>query len=152
MKLNLGACDRNFPGYLSVDIVPPADFVTDLSQAWPWPDSSVSAVKAFDIIEHIADKIHFMNELHRVLRPGARVEIAVPNASHGAGAFQDPTHKSYWTLNSFQYFQEGSNAHRRFAKSYGIKARFKVVSLSERESKDVREMVYKIMAVLEAVK
>jgi len=152
MKLNLGACDRKFPDYLSVDMCPPADVVTDLSQKWPWADSTVEAVKAFDIIEHIEDKIHFMNELHRVLTPGGRAEIEVPSASKGAGAFQDPNHKSYWTMNSFQYFQAGSNAVKRFAKSYGISARFKIVGLSERQYQDVKEPVWKIMAVLEAVK
>ena len=151
-RLNLGACNRAFPGFLSVDIAPPADVVTDLEKAWPWPDSSVEAVKAFDIIEHLTDKIHLMNELHRVMKPGAKVEIEVPSATKGAGAFQDPTHKSYWTLNSFQYFQEGTGAYKRFARSYGITARFKVISLGEREYRDVKETVWKIMAVLEAVK
>lgn len=152
MKLNLGACDRKFPGYLSVDICPPADIVTDLEKSWPWSESSIEAVKAFDIIEHITDRIHFMNELHRVMSPGSQAEIEVPSATHGAGAFQDPTHKSFWTLNSFQYFQDGSNAHKRFARSYGITARFKVVSLAERQYQDVKEPVWKIMAVLEAIK
>lgn len=152
MKLNLGACDRAFPGYLSVDRVPPADVITDLSEKWPWADSTVEAVKAFDIIEHIEDKIHLMNEMHRVMKSGAKAEIEVPSATHGAGAFQDPTHKSYWTMNSFQYFQDGSNAHKRFARSYGITARFKVVSLAEKECRDVREPVFKIVVILEAVK
>lgn len=152
MNLNLGSNDRNFPEFLSVDIVPPADVVTDLAQRWPWADSSVQSVKAFDIIEHIEDKIHFMNELYRVLAPGGRAEIEVPNASHGAGAWQDPTHKSYWTMNSFMYFEQGTPEHKRFAESYGITAKFKVLSMSEREYKGRYEMVYKIKALLEAVK
>jgi len=152
IRLNLGAADRRFPGYLSVDIAPPADVVIDLSLPWPWPDSSVEEVFALDIIEHIADRIHFMNELHRVLRPGGRATIETPNASRGAGYFQDPTHKSPWCLNSFQYFQDGSFAHKRLAKSYGITARFKVLSLSERAYQDTHEEVWKITAILEAAK
>ena len=152
MKLNLGSRERNFAGYTSVDLCPPADVIADLSKPWPWADSSVEAVKAFDVIEHIEDKIHFMNELWRVCRSGAVVEIEVPNACHGAGGFQDPTHKSYWTMNSFQYFQAGSNAVKRFAKSYGITARFKVIAITERQYQDVKELVWKINAVLETVK
>lgn len=152
MRLNLGAADRQFDGFLSVDIAPPADVVTDLSRIWPWTDSSIDEVKALDIIEHIADRIHFMNELHRVLRPGARVIIETPNASRGSGYFQDPTHKSPWCLNSFQYYEEGSFAVQRLAKSYGITARFKIIELGETEYQDVREKVWKIRAVLEAVK
>jgi predicted SAM-dependent methyltransferase len=152
VKLNLGACDRKIVEYLSVDIVAPADIVTDLSKPWPWADSSIQAVKAFDIIEHIEDKIHFMNELHRVLIPGGKAEIEVPNATHGAGAFQDPTHCSFWTMNSFQYFEERSSYRKRFAKAYGITARFNVLSIRDHQCKDLHEPVWKIGVVLEAVK
>lgn len=152
MRLNLGACDREFLGFHSVDICPPADFVTDLSLPWPWSDSTVEEVRAHDVIEHVADRVHFMNELHRVLMPGARATIETPNAARGAGYFQDPTHKSPWCLNSFQYFEAGSFATQRLARSYGITARFRIVELSEREYQDVREAVWKITAVLEAVK
>lgn len=152
MKLNLGAGDRTIPGYKSVDIVPPADIIADLAQPWPWEDSTVEMVTAQDIIEHIEDKIHFMNELWRVLKPGAQATIETPNACKGAGAFQDPTHRSYWTRNSFQYFQAGSFAHNRLANSYGIKAKFRIISLTESQYTDAFEHVWKIQAILEAVK
>jgi 2-polyprenyl-3-methyl-5-hydroxy-6-metoxy-1,4-benzoquinol methylase len=152
MKLNLGACDRSVDDYLSVDIVPPADFVADLSLRWPWEDSSIDRIIAYDIIEHIEDRIHFMNELHRVMKPGAQVCIETPNAARGAGFFQDPTHKSPWCLNSFQYYEAGSFAVQRLAKSYGITARFKIIELGELEYQDAREAVWKIRAILECVK
>ncbi len=152
LRLNLGACDRRQEGFLSVDIVPPADVVTDLSQRWPWKDSSVDEVIAFDVIEHIADRIHFMNELHRVLKPGGIATIETPNASRGAGFYQDPTHKSGWCMNSFQYYRNGSFAVNRLAKSYGITARFEVRAISEREYRDEFEQVWKITAILAAVK
>jgi len=140
------------PGFIGVDICQPADQIADLSKPWPWPDSSVDEVIALDVVEHLPDKINTLNELWRVLKPGARATIEVPSASKGAGADQDPTHTSRWNMNSFQYFEAGSFAHRRFAKSYGIHAAFRVVSLSEREYQDVMEPVWKITAVLEAVK
>lgn len=149
--MNLGACDRKVAGFLSVDICEPADVVADLAQRWPWEDSSIDEVIAYDIIEHIADRIHVMNELHRVLKPGARATIETPHAC-GPGFWQDPTHKSGWVMNSFQYFEHGSFAQGRLAKSYGITASFRVVELSQREYKDVYEPVMKIRAVLEAVK
>jgi predicted SAM-dependent methyltransferase len=152
MRLNLGAADRVLAGYVSVDIVPPADILADLSQPWPWPGSSVDEVVAFDIIEHLPDRIHTMNELHRVLKPGARAKIEVPDAMRGAGFIQDPTHKSMWCLNSFQYFEFASFAHTRLAKAYGITAKFKIVELHEREYRDKYEPVWKITAILEAVK
>lgn len=152
VKLNLGSCDRNLDGFLSVDIVPPADVICDLSGRWFPEDSSVDEVMALDVIEHIADKIHFMNELHRVLKAGGKATIETPNAAKGDGFWQDPTHKSGWVMNSFQYFQDNTFAHNRLAKSYGITARFKIASLSEREYQDAHEKVWKITAILEAVK
>ena len=149
----------------------------DLGQAWPWADSSVDDVLALDVCEHIPDgirliptgntalgprsaqrsvggRIWFMNELHRVLVPGRRATIETPNAAHGVGYFQDPTHCSPYCLSTFKYFEAGAFAHQRLAKAYGITAAFKVLSLTESRSngEDAREEVWKIRAVLEAVK
>lgn len=152
MRLNLGCSDRPTPGWVNVDIVPPCDQVADLSLTWPWEDSTVDAVLAEDIIEHIADKIHFMNELWRVMKPGAVVTIVTPEAT-GPGYWQDPTHKSGWVLNSFQYFEYASFARTRFASACGIRAAFSIVEpLSKKEYPDVVEPVVKITAVLKAVK
>jgi len=152
MKLNLGAGDRRIEGFASVDISEPADVIADLNEKWVWAESSVEAVKAFDIFEHLIDKIHTMNELHRVLIADGVAEVEVPSASHGAGAFQDPTHRSFWTMNDFQYYQDGSFAVNRLAKSYGITARFKVEMIREQQHPDIFESVWKIYAILRAVK
>ena len=166
MKLNLGANDRRIEGFISVDIAPPADQIVDLSELWPWQDSSVDEVMALDVCEHIdttevdgwgmpiSGRIHFMNELHRVLKPGARATIETPNAAKGSGFIQDPTHVSPYCLSTFKYFEHGAFAHSRLAKSYCITAAFKVIELSEYEcsGEDARETVWKIKAVLEAVK
>jgi hypothetical protein len=193
-------------GYLNVDIAPPADQIVDLAGPWPWPDSSVDEVIALDVCEHIIDnpwhgpgailrsippwtdstpfrnngRIHFMNELHRVLKPGARATVETPNAARGSGYYQDPTHVSPWCLSTFKYFERGAFAHQRLSKSYGITAAFKVLALDEFEThgeqrlsksygitaafkvlaldelethgEDPREKAWKIRAVLEAVK
>jgi hypothetical protein len=152
MKLNLGCADVILPGYINVDIGPPADTIADLSLPWPWETSSIHLVMAHDIIEHIADRVHFMNELHRVMAPGAAVEIITPNATRGAGFAQDPTHKSMWCMNSFQYYQAGSFAVGRLAKNYSITARFNIILLEEAPYMDAYEEVWKIRATLEAVK
>jgi hypothetical protein len=151
-KLNLGCADILLPGFTNVDVGPPADAIVDLSLPWPWETSSVTEVIAHDIIEHIADRIHFMNELHRVMGAGARVEIITPNASRGAGYWQDPTHKSGWCLNSFQYYEAGSFAVNRLAGLYGITARFKILEIGETAYQDAYEEVWKIRVVLECIK
>lgn len=153
MRLNLGAFDRRIDGFLSVDIVEPADIIADLSKPWIWEDSSVDEIIALDVIEHLPDKILTMNEMYRVLKPQARATIEVPTAARGAGAFQDPTHRSYWTRNDFQYYEHNSFAHTRgLSKAYGITARFAIILITEREVPDQYDKVFKIRTILQAVK
>jgi SAM-dependent methyltransferase len=95
----------------------------DLDERWPLNDDSVGVIRAFDAIEHLKDPIHTMNEAYRVLAPGGFFLIQVPSttgpiirtpamdggefhwvASAGRGAFQDPTHVSFWNENSFWYY------------------------------------------------
>jgi SAM-dependent methyltransferase len=128
IKLNLGCGDRHIPGFLNVDKSPPCDQVVDLSVAWPWGDETVDEIVAYDIIEHLPDKIHTMNEMWRVLKRGGVADIIVPSTA-GPGAFQDPTHVSFWNERSFMYFENGNIYRERFAKSYGIKAGFAIEML-----------------------
>jgi hypothetical protein len=181
LKLNLGAADRHIEGFVSVDKDPPEDgnvwrrppsmvlgsdsygrqrelfsetkFArVDLTMRWPWADSSVDEIIAYDVIEHLPNRIYTMNEMWRVMKHGAIANIEVPNASKGAGFFQDPTHVSPWCMNSFQYYQNGSFAVQRLAKSYGINARFNILKIWETNWQDMYEMTWKIHVILEAVK
>lgn len=49
--------------------------------------------------------IHFMNEAHRVLKPGGRLDALIPSTD-GRGWAQDPTHVSYWNENSLLYYTD----------------------------------------------
>jgi len=136
------------PDCINVDICPPADLICDLRQQWPWRDSSVDEIFAFDIIEHLPDKTHTMNEAWRVLKPGGLIRIEVPTTD-GRGAWQDPTHVSYWNRNSFFYFTHGDPHRERFGEAYGVRARFRVAS--EREEL-LADKVTKLFIALQAVK
>jgi ubiquinone/menaquinone biosynthesis C-methylase UbiE len=105
MKLDLGCGPNKAQGFVGVDVRAQegVDVVTDLSERWPFEDNSVEHVRACHVFEHLPDTLHTMDELYRVLKPGARAEIDVPS-TNGMGAFQDPTHKSFWNVNTFIYF------------------------------------------------
>ena len=158
MKLNLGANDRRVEGFVSVDLHPPADQIADLSQTWPWPDSSVSEVLAYSVFEHLPDKLHTMRELHRVLKPGGIARLQLPHARLGDGGHCDPTHCSYWTPSDFEYYAPGVAEYERFHASYGLPA-FNVMNLDERGFIPVTKyerkfggFVVEFDVVLEAVK
>jgi len=108
VKLNLGCNVHTEQGWVNVDKhpFPGVDKVVDLDKPWPWETSSVHYIRAIDIFEHLRDSIHTMNEAYRVLKPGGILEILVPSTD-GRGAFQDPTHVSFWNVHSFSYYSRG---------------------------------------------
>ena len=67
------------------------------------PDNSVGLVIADDVLQRVADVRLLMSEIHRVLAPGGMLISRTPSTD-GRGAFQDPTHVSFWNENSFWYY------------------------------------------------
>jgi hypothetical protein len=167
-KLNLGCSDDHRAGYLNVDVVYPADLIVDLCKRWPWPDSYFNEILAYDVAEHIDNDdfrgqkgiIWFMNEAHRVLAPGGKLDLKVPSLP-GEAPFVDPTHVSVWTSSTRYYFDERWNNDKgergRLGPAYGITALFRTLDgrsgpdwMPIRYSDDPNR--YKIMVTLEAVK
>lgn len=150
VRLDLG-CGPNKPeNYIGVDVHPGsgADIIADLNQRFPFPDSSVDEVRAHDSIEHLQDKIHTMNEIWRICKPGAKVDIRVPSTD-GRGAFQDPTHVSFWNVNSFLYYCVDFPPYLNLCKTYGFQGAFKVKRLENEESPG---LIIHVIAELEVVK
>jgi predicted O-linked N-acetylglucosamine transferase (SPINDLY family)/cephalosporin hydroxylase len=135
LRVDLGCGDRKPDNFVGVDVCPGVgvDIVADLNQRFPFPDNSVDELRAYDTIEHLVDRIHTMNEIWRVCKPGAKVDILVPSTD-GRGAFQDPTHVSFWNINSFLYYCVDFPNYIDLCKKYGFKGAFKVVRLEDEES------------------
>lgn len=121
-KVELGGRFAANQGLETVDLKD-ADIISDLNETWPFDDNSVGLVRAIDVFEHLKDPLHTMKELYRVLAPGGWALIQVPSTD-GRGAFQDPSHKSFWNENSFFYYtKEG------FAKYIDTPVRFQASRL-----------------------
>lgn len=131
MRVDLGCGPRKPEGYFGIDRYPwpGVDQIADLSQGIPLPDRSVDEIRAHDVLEHLPDKILTMNEIWRVLVPDGIADVFVPSTD-GRGAFQDPTHMSYWNQNSFWYVEAGNPHRELFGDAYGVKARFKIEQMS----------------------
>ena len=139
--LDLGAAHNPAPGFTSVDLHD-AQINCDLRSGLPLEDGSVACIRAYDFLEHMnhcpdstclhgADGrprcvVGVMNELYRVLAPGGWIISQTPS-SDGRGAFQDPTHSSYWNPNSFWYYTRRDQS--RFVP--GIECRFQSVGLHQ---------------------
>ena len=107
-KIDVGGGLFGKEGYETVDITN-GDIIADLNQPWPFKDGEIGVLNASHLIEHLVDKQHTMNEIHRVLAHGGWAFIEVPSTD-GRGAFQDPTHVSYWNQNSFLYYTRKAQA------------------------------------------
>jgi ubiquinone/menaquinone biosynthesis C-methylase UbiE len=45
----------------------------------PFPDESFDVAVSFQVIEHVDNDLHFVSELHRVLKKGGRLYLTTPN-------------------------------------------------------------------------
>lgn len=118
-RLDFGGGINPEPGYDAVDI----SLGTDLEKPFPWADNSVGVIRAYDFLEHLHDKLHVIKEIYRVLAPGGYL-LALTPCALSQGAYQDPTHVSFYVENSFKYYTE-----HRFAKYIGVPVRFQAMSL-----------------------
>jgi glycosyltransferase involved in cell wall biosynthesis len=101
-KIDIGGGLYPKAGYESVDIAN-GDITADLNKKWPFKDGEIGVINASHVIEHLVDKHHTMSEIHRVLSDGGWAFIEVPSTD-GRGAWQDPTHVSFWNQNNFWYY------------------------------------------------
>lgn len=111
VKLDLGCGRKPRAGFIGVDMSAACspDVLHDLrTMPWPFDDASVDEVYSGHFLEHLdgEERIAFMEELYRVLRPGGTALIVTPYWSW-VGAVQDPTHK--WppiAEQSYHYFSK----------------------------------------------
>lgn len=111
LKLDLGCGKNKQPGFLGVDNISfdGVDLVHDLRTPWPWEKESVQEVYCSHFLEHLtnAERVHFYNELYRVLKKDAKASIIVPHWSSGR-AYGDPTHQWPPVVEfSFYYLDKG---------------------------------------------
>jgi SAM-dependent methyltransferase len=107
LKLDLGAGKNKREGFTAVDIRPfdGVDVVADLTKPWPWDDNSVAEVHASHFLEHLtgSERVHFMNELYRVLVPNGRATIITPHWASNR-AYGDVTHQWPPVSEMFYYY------------------------------------------------
>ena len=111
LRLNLG-CGRNpIDGWTNIDAValPGVDVVADLDRCreapLPFAESSAGEFLLAHVLEHLADPLGLMQELHRIASPGAVATIRCPYGSSD-DADEDPTHRRRLFVGSFGYFSQ----------------------------------------------
>ena len=105
-KLDLGCGKKKRDGFVGVDWSERhnADVIHDLNKfPYPFDDCSIDLIFMDNILEHLKNPVKVMEEIYRILKPGAKVIIIVPYF-RSVWAFIDPTHVTFYTVNSFAYY------------------------------------------------
>ena len=97
MKLDIGCGKNKREGFHGVDqhAMEGVDTVLDLNiPTWPWEDNSIEEVHCSHFLEHLTQdqRVHFFNELYRIMKPGAKATIITPHWA-STRAYGDPTHQ-----------------------------------------------------------
>jgi len=104
--LDLGCSRYKFPGAIGVDrqAWPEVDVVCDLDHyPWPFPDNTFDRILCRHVLAHLSNVVKAMEEIHRILRPGGRVQIVTPHFSSD-NAFVDITSRWFFGFRSLDYF------------------------------------------------
>ena len=111
LKLNLGCGDKPLRGAINIDNrdLPGVDKVRDLARGIPCEAGTVGFIYASHVIEHLMQDraVALITDMHRALAPGGLAVIIMPpvGVGHDVLAFQDPTHRTFWSPGVWTYFR-----------------------------------------------
>ena len=112
-SLDLGCGENKVPNSIGLDNVqlPGVDVEHDLLNfPYPFENESIDKIYLRHVIEHftIENIKLILDECNRLLRKDALLIITVPHV-FSISAFIDPTHRSYFTFGSVQFWDENSS-------------------------------------------
>ena len=129
-KLNIGCGTDIRLGWVNLDSadISGVDVVHDIEKLpLPFEDNTFDEILCQDVLEHV-EYIPVLQDLHRILKPDGEITIQVPHFT-SRNNFIDPTHKKRFSINTFDFFANGT--HRQKYRSYYFKFSFE--SLVRRE-------------------
>ena len=139
IKLEIGCGDIDQKeGYVGLDIFDYGqEIVRNIEKGIPLCDNSVTAIYCQHVLEHIHDLLFVMNEIWRVCKKDATVEILVPH-KNSINAVRDPTHIRFFDEYSMDYYVPNF-IHK--GHGYGLCAAFEIVKKEVRRGEEVYWML-----------
>lgn len=111
--------------HLDIVKLPHVEVVHDLNKIpWPFKNNEFDEVRADNVLEHLDNLVKVMKEIWRILKPNGIVKIWVPYFAH-PNAFQDPTHKRFFTLKTFDYWDTSTETGKKL--NLEVRKKFKIV-------------------------
>lgn len=127
--LDLGCGNKKMKGAIGIDINArtDADIVHDLNKTpYPFDRSTFDEIYADNVLEHLDNVMNIMEEVHRISKPQGIIVIKVPYF-RSRYAYIDPTHRHYFTVDSFSYFDPNHIHHTLYNYSECIFETTKIV-------------------------
>lgn len=97
-KIQIGGGSHILPGFLNIDIMPPANLLWDAREGLPLKDKSSDFIFSEHFLEHIDYPVSvkkFIKECFRVLRSGGILVIGVPDSELAVKAYVRRNKKFY---------------------------------------------------------
>ncbi|MBV1854545.1 class I SAM-dependent methyltransferase [Catellatospora tritici] len=91
-RVQLGGGSRLLPGFVNIDIIPPADVIFDVREGLPIVDGETEFIFAEHFLEHIDYPVsvkRVIAECYRVLQPDGQLVLGVPDAGMIIDAYVD---------------------------------------------------------------
>lgn len=123
--LDLGCGKKKRSGSIGVDYSDrhDADVIHNLN-VFPYPflDGEIDEIYLDNVLEHLENPMSVMGEVYRISKVGGKIKVIVPYF-RSVWAFIDPTHKHFFTVDSFAYYDPNHIICQRY--DY-VETRFKV--------------------------
>ena len=105
IALNIGAGRTYIPGFINIDISTKADIALDLGKdRLPFEDNSVDLIFSYHTLEHVADFLFALSEIHRVLKHGGPFLVGLPYVTLTEYNLVNPYHLHHFNEFSFDFF------------------------------------------------
>jgi SAM-dependent methyltransferase len=113
--LEIGAGKNPYQGksnekviHLDIIRLPHIEVIHDLNKfPWPFKNNEFDEVLARHVFEHLNDVVRTMKEIGRILKSNGILKIWVPYFA-SPDAYVDLTHKHFFTLKSFDYWDDST--------------------------------------------
>lgn len=124
MKVNLGCGHDKREGWVNIDGRADAhpDIVADLEKKLPLKNDSADEILLRHVLEHVRDPLALIDECHRVLKKGGKLEVITPHVSQFQSVGELDHKRAGLSVFSFHYTTD-LHAGKR---DYYSKARFHI--------------------------
>lgn len=106
VKVDFGCGNSKKEGFIGVDSIPLSgvDIIHDLNKfPYPFENDTIDEIWMDNVLEHLDKPLSVMEELYRISKNNAVVNIAVPYF-RSLYSVIDPTHKNFFSVYWFYYF------------------------------------------------